>query len=85
MQDQISGAAVAMLQDTKAAFKIELEALDITEYQSALANIEAELLATATRAADGPQALHYREDRALRNQPFIFFRLFTAGSRRWWQ
>lgn len=45
MQDQMSGAAVAMPQDPKAAFKSEWEALEITEYQNALQNVEADLLA----------------------------------------
>lgn len=44
MQDQMSGAAVAMPQDPKAAFKAEWEALQITEYQNALGNVENELL-----------------------------------------
>lgn len=46
MQDQMSGAAGAMPQDPKAAFKAEWEALEITEYQNALQNVEAELLAS---------------------------------------
>lgn len=46
MQDQMSGAAGAMPQDPKAAFKAEWEALEITEYQNALVNVEAELLAS---------------------------------------
>lgn len=41
----MSGAAVAMPQDPKAAFKSEWEALEITEYQNALQNVEADLLA----------------------------------------
>lgn len=45
MQDQMSGAAGAMPQDPKAAFKAEWEALEITEYTNALQNVEAELLA----------------------------------------
>lgn len=44
MQDQMSGAAGAMPQDPKAAFKAEWEALEITEYQNALQNAESELL-----------------------------------------
>lgn len=46
MQDQMSGAAGQMPQDPKAAFKAEWEALEIVEYQNALANIESDLLAT---------------------------------------
>lgn len=45
MQDQMSGAAGAMPQDPKAAFKAEWEAIEICEYQNALQNVEAELLA----------------------------------------
>lgn len=44
MQDQMSGAAGAMPQDPKAAFKAEWEALEITEYQNALQNAESDLL-----------------------------------------
>lgn len=46
MQDQMSGAAGAMPQDPKAAFKAEWEALEITEYQNALANVEADMFAS---------------------------------------
>lgn len=45
MQEQMSGAAGSMPQDPKAAFKAEWEALEITEYQNALQNVEAEALA----------------------------------------
>lgn len=45
MQDQMSGAAVAMPQDPKQAFKAEWEALEITEYNNALKTVEADLLA----------------------------------------
>lgn len=41
MQEQMSGAAGLMPTDPKAAFKAEWEALEITEYQNALQNIEA--------------------------------------------
>lgn len=44
MQDQMSGAAGAMPQDPKAAFKAEWEALEITEYTSALLTLDADLL-----------------------------------------
>lgn len=40
MQDQMSGAAMAMPQDPKVAFKSEWEALEIVEHQWALADIE---------------------------------------------
>lgn len=45
MQEQMSGAAGSMPQDPKAAFKAEWEALEITEYQNALQNVENEALA----------------------------------------
>ena len=45
MQDQMSGAAGAMPQDPKAAFKAEWEALEITEYISALLPLDSELQA----------------------------------------
>lgn len=45
MQDQMSGPAGAMPTDPKAAFKAEWEALEITAYQSALQNVEAEFAA----------------------------------------
>lgn len=51
MQDQMSGAAGAMPQDPKAAFKAEWEALEITEYQNALQNAETELLQLVTSGA----------------------------------
>ncbi|CAG9584890.1 unnamed protein product [Danaus chrysippus] len=44
MQDQMSGAAMAMPQDPKAAFKAEWEALEITEHRWVLANVENDLL-----------------------------------------
>lgn len=44
MQDQMSGAAMAMPPDPKAAFKAEWEALEITEHRWALANVEADIL-----------------------------------------
>lgn len=40
MQEQMSGAAGSMPQDPKAAFKAEWEALEITEYENILQNIE---------------------------------------------
>lgn len=45
MQEQMSGAAMAMPPDPKAAFKAEWEALEITEHRWALANVEADVLA----------------------------------------
>lgn len=44
MQDQMSGAAMAMPPDPKQAFKAEWEALEICDHQWALKNIENELL-----------------------------------------
>lgn len=44
-QDQMTGAAMAMPQDPKAAFKAEWEALEVTEYKNALKNVENDLLA----------------------------------------
>lgn len=44
MQEQMSGAAGSMPQDPKAAFKAEWEALEITEYQNVLQNVEQEAL-----------------------------------------
>ncbi|XP_013171966.1 PREDICTED: ER membrane protein complex subunit 3 [Papilio xuthus] len=46
MQEQMSGAAMAMPPDPKAAFKAEWEALEITEHRWSLANVESDLLAT---------------------------------------
>lgn len=40
MQEQMSGAAGSMPQDPKAAFKAEWEALEITEYENILQNVE---------------------------------------------
>nr|CAG4652073.1 EOG090X0B72 [Triops cancriformis] len=44
MQDQMSGAAMAMPQDPKAAFKAEWEALEVVDHQWALRNVENDLL-----------------------------------------
>ncbi|KAG6452102.1 ER membrane protein complex subunit 3 [Manduca sexta] len=44
MQEQMSGAAMAMPPDPKAAFKAEWEALEITEHKWALATAESDLL-----------------------------------------
>lgn len=43
IQEQMSGAAMAMPLDPKAAFKAEWEALEIMDHQWALANVETEL------------------------------------------
>lgn len=58
MQDQMSGAAGAMPQDPKAAFKAEWEALEITEYQNALQNVEAELMANISTANQSNSIYH---------------------------
>lgn len=47
MQDQMSGAAMAMPQDPKAAFKAEWEALEITENNFILQNSAADLIKAA--------------------------------------
>ncbi|CAG9761846.1 unnamed protein product [Ceutorhynchus assimilis] len=44
MQDQMSGAAMAMPQDPKVAFKAEWEALEIVDHQWALADVESKLI-----------------------------------------
>uniref|UniRef100_A0A1B6C1A1 ER membrane protein complex subunit 3 n=1 Tax=Clastoptera arizonana TaxID=38151 RepID=A0A1B6C1A1_9HEMI len=44
IQDQMSGAAMAMPLDPKAAFKSEWEALEICDHQWALGNIESEII-----------------------------------------
>ncbi|XP_060516366.1 ER membrane protein complex subunit 3 [Cylas formicarius] len=44
MQDQMSGAAMAMPQDPKVAFKAEWEALEIVDHQWALVDVETKLL-----------------------------------------
>lgn len=50
MQEQMSGAAMAMPQDPKAAFKAEWEALEITEHRWALANVDSELIGSVGQA-----------------------------------
>lgn len=44
MQDQMNGAAMAMPQDPKAAFKAEWEALEITENNFILQNAASDLI-----------------------------------------
>jgi len=46
MQDQMSGAAMAVQQDPQKAFKAEWEALQICQHRNALANVEDNLCAT---------------------------------------
>lgn len=43
MQEQMSGAAGSMPQDPKAAFKAEWEALEITEYENILQNVDSHI------------------------------------------
>ena len=52
MSDQMSGAAMAMPQDPKAAFKAEWESLleIVQHHQWALRNVEAELLGTTSHS-----------------------------------
>ncbi|KAK3857441.1 hypothetical protein Pcinc_003822 [Petrolisthes cinctipes] len=47
MEDQMSGAAMAMPQDPKAAFKAEWEALEIADHKWALKDVESDLLQKA--------------------------------------
>lgn len=56
-----------MPQDPKAAFKAEWEALEITEYQNALANIETEMLMAASSGGPSETVYHSREDGVLKN------------------
>lgn len=51
MQDQMSGAALAMPPDPKQAFKAEWEALEICEHQWAMKNVEEELLGSSADKA----------------------------------
>ncbi|XP_044124250.1 ER membrane protein complex subunit 3 [Bufo gargarizans] len=44
MEDQMTGAAMAAPQDTNKAFKAEWEAMEITEHQWALENVEEDLV-----------------------------------------
>ncbi|XP_069798936.1 ER membrane protein complex subunit 3-like [Dendropsophus ebraccatus] len=44
MQDQMTGAAMAVPQDTNKAFKAEWEAMEITEHHWALENVEEDLV-----------------------------------------
>ncbi len=50
MADQMSGAAMAMPPDPKAAFKAEWEALEVVQHQWSLRNVEAELLGTSAHS-----------------------------------
>ncbi|XP_014260180.1 ER membrane protein complex subunit 3 [Cimex lectularius] len=48
-QDQMSGAAMALPQDPKAAFKSEWETLEIYEHQWALTNVELDFVGTSNK------------------------------------
>merc|ERR1712179_127126 len=50
MADQVSGAAMAMPQDPKAAFKAEWESLEVVSHQWSLRNVEAELLGVTSHS-----------------------------------
>merc|ERR1711955_46035 len=50
MADQMSGAAMAMPPDPKAAFKAEWEALEVVQHQWSLRNVGAELLGTSAHS-----------------------------------
>jgi hypothetical protein len=50
MADQMSGAAMAMPPDPKAAFKAEWEALEVVHHQWALCNAEAEILGISSHS-----------------------------------
>ncbi|KAL0276537.1 UNVERIFIED_CONTAM: hypothetical protein PYX00_004092 [Menopon gallinae] len=52
IQEQMSGAAMAMPPDPKAAFKAEWEALEIYDHQWGLQNIESELLGSGELTAE---------------------------------
>lgn len=52
MQDQMSGAAMAMPQDPKVAFKAEWEGLEIVNHQWALTDIETKLLGVEKEKSD---------------------------------
>jgi len=64
MADQMSGAAMAMPPDPKAAFKQEWESLEVVQHQWALRNVEAELLGLSSAAVAGsnPQQSHIKAE-----------------------
>ena len=58
MQDQMSGAAMAMPPDPKQAFKAEWEALEICDHQWALKNVENELIGDQQSSSElGPATI----------------------------
>ncbi len=50
MEEQMSGAAMAMPQDPKQAFKAEWETLQMCQHQWALRNVDADILASRVKA-----------------------------------
>lgn len=50
MQEQMSGAAGSMPQDPKAAFKAEWEALEITEYENVLQNVDSHVFSAISES-----------------------------------
>jgi len=63
MQEQMSGAAMAMPLDPKAAFKAEWEALEILDHQWALAGVEQEL----TGSSPTSDSLYHQNKQQLDN------------------
>ncbi|XP_054286986.1 ER membrane protein complex subunit 3-like [Macrosteles quadrilineatus] len=63
IQEQMSGAAMAMPLDPKAAFKAEWEALEILDHQWALSGVEQEL----TGATPTPDSLYHQSKQQLDN------------------
>lgn len=53
MQEQMSGAAMAMPQDPKAAFKAEWEALEVAKHKWVLKNLEKKLIGGSVKAENG--------------------------------
>lgn len=51
MEEQMSGAAMAMPQDPKQAFKAEWEALQMCQHQWALKNVDADIIGRGVRHA----------------------------------
>lgn len=51
MEEQMSGAAMAMPQDPKQAFKAEWEMLQMCQHQWALRNVDADILAARVKAS----------------------------------
>lgn len=58
LQDQVSGAAMSMPPDPKAAFKSEWEALEICEHNWALAGVEADVMGIKHRGSHAENIYH---------------------------